>query len=125
MVDPYTVRVNFKTWDNSIPGSFGTDNPALFMVSKAAYDTNGQEWMTTHPVGTGPFTLVSYGTDATAKLVKNPNYWAKDAQGNKLPYLDGLEFTFTADPTTELMMAKADEVDMIVSLSAGKQTDGL
>jgi ABC-type transport system substrate-binding protein len=54
--------------------------------------------------------------------VKNPNYWATDAQGNKLPYLDGLEFTFTADATTVLMMAKANEVDMVVSIvSAGKQ----
>ena len=56
-----------------------------------------------------------------AKLVKNPNYWATDAQGNKLPYLDGLEFTFTADPTTTLMMAKAGEIDMDITVSPGKE----
>jgi peptide/nickel transport system substrate-binding protein len=121
VVDAYTVRVNITQWDNSLPASFGDADPALYMVSKAAYDTNGQEWMTTNPVGTGAFTLVSYVTDTTAKLVKNPNYWATDAQGNKLPYLDGLDFTFTADPTTTLMMAKAGEVDMILNTSPGKQ----
>jgi len=55
------------------------------------------------------------------KLVKNPNYWGKDAKGNKLPYLDGLDFTFSSDPATILMMAKAGELDMVVSISPGKQ----
>jgi peptide/nickel transport system substrate-binding protein len=92
------------------------------MVSKAAYDKNGQEWMTKHPVGTGAFTLASFGMDTGMKLAKNPNYWAKDAKGNKLPYLDGLDYTFTADATTILMMATAGEVDMVVSsVSPGKQ----
>ena len=77
------------------------------MVSKAAYDKHGQEWMISNPVGTGPFTVASYSMGGSSKMVKNPTYWAKDAQGNKLPYLDGLDFTFTADFTTELMMAKA------------------
>ena len=120
MLDDHTVRVNISQWNNTIPASFGDADPALYMVSKAAYDKNGQEWMISNPVGTGPFTLVSYATDATAKLVKNPNYWATDAQGNKLPYLDGLEFTFTADPSTALMMAKAGEIDMNITVSPGK-----
>ena len=121
VVDPNTVRVNFKTWDNTIPASFGDNEPALYMVSKAAYDKNGQDWMTTNPVGTGAFTVASYVPDTSMKLVKNPNYWGTDAQGNKLPYLDGLDYTFTADPTTTLMMAKAGELDMIYSISPGKQ----
>ena len=92
MVDPNTVRVNLTTWDSSIPASFGDAQPALYMVSKAAYDKNGQEWMISNPVGTGPFTVASYTMDGSAKLVKNPNYWATDAQGNKLPYLDEIGF---------------------------------
>jgi ABC-type transport system substrate-binding protein len=121
VLDPNTVRVNFNTWDNSIPTSFGDVQPALYMISKAAYDKNGQEGITAHPVGTGPFTVESYSMDGTAKMVKNPTYWATDAQGNKLPYLDELDWTFTADYTTELMMAKAGEVDMIVNTFSGKQ----
>ena len=94
VVDPYTVRVNFTTWDNTIPATFGDSDPALYMVSKAAYDKNGQEWLTTNPVGTGPFTLVSYATDASAKLVKNPNYF-RAAEG--LPKFDFLEFVYFLD----------------------------
>ncbi len=121
VLDANTVRVNFKTWDNSIPESFGDVQPALYMVSKAAFDKNGQEGLMAHPVGTGPFTVESYSMDGAAKMAKNPTYWAKDAQGGSLPYLDGLDWTFTADYTTELMMAKAGEVDMIVNTFSGKQ----
>ena len=121
VVDPNTVRVNLRIWDSSILASFGDAQPGIYMVSKAAYDKNGQEWMMSNPVGTGAFTLASYAMDGTAKLVKNPNYWAMDAQGNKLPYLDEMDFTFSADNTTELMMAKSGEVDMIVNTFSGKQ----
>jgi peptide/nickel transport system substrate-binding protein len=113
VVDPNTVRVNFKAWDNSLPGSFGDAEPMLAMVSKAAYDKNGQEWMITHPVGTGPFTVASFVPDSITKVVKNPNYWATDAQGNKLPYLDGIDIIASPDTTTTLMMAKAGEIDML------------
>ena len=27
----------------------------------------------------------------------NPNYWMKDAEGNQLPYLDGMEFIFMGE----------------------------
>jgi peptide/nickel transport system substrate-binding protein len=124
VVDPNTVRVNLKAWDNTIPASFGDSEPGLGMVSKAAYDKNGQDWITTHPVGTGPFTVASYVPDTTMKLVKNPNYWATDAEGNKLPYLDEIDYTFTADPMTTLMMAKAGEIDVVFSISPGKQMAG-
>ena len=43
VVDPNTVRVNFKAWDSSLPASFGDNNPALYMVSEAAYNKNGQD----------------------------------------------------------------------------------
>jgi peptide/nickel transport system substrate-binding protein len=118
-VDPNTVRVNFKTWDNGLPASFGDSEPMLCMVSKAAYDKNGQDWITTHPVGTGPFTVAKFVPDSIMKVVKNPNYWAKDAKGNKLPYLDGIDFIASPDTTTTLMMAKAGEIDM-VAVSPGQ-----
>ena len=71
--------------------------------------------------GNGTLTVASYATDASAKLVKNPNYWATDAERNKLPYLDGLDYTITGDAATMSMMAKAGEVDMIVSTFSGKE----
>ncbi|TRZ79159.1 MAG: hypothetical protein D4R92_05340 [Actinobacteria bacterium] len=50
----------------------------------------------TKPVGTGAFKLVT--TELTKLVVAaNPDYWRKDAKGGKLPYLDGITFTFLPD----------------------------
>jgi len=62
--------------------------------------------------GTGPFKLVDFGSDY-AKLVKNVSYWGKDAQGNQLPYLDGLLFKVIPDVTTLRAAIKSGEIDLI------------
>jgi ABC-type transport system substrate-binding protein len=48
----------------------------------------------TFPIGTGPFMVKSDYTFNTEQLVvvKNPNYWRKDASGTQLPYLDQITF---------------------------------
>ncbi|PZA06752.1 MULTISPECIES: ABC transporter substrate-binding protein [unclassified Meiothermus] len=48
-------------------------------------------------VGTGPFKLQSYTPGQKVTLVKNPNYWKRDADGTPLPYLDRLEFLIIPD----------------------------
>jgi ABC-type transport system substrate-binding protein len=52
VLDDYTVRVNLFQWTNSAVRSFG--GPAGSMVSKAAYDKNGLDYMRWNMVGTGP-----------------------------------------------------------------------
>ena len=46
------------------------------------------------PVGSGPFMVEStYVRDADKlKVVRNPNYWRKDAKGVQLPYLNSITF---------------------------------
>ena len=60
VVDDYTVRVNFTKWQSTLLNTFVEPQFPAFMVSKAAFDTNGQAWMRGHPVGTGPFIFDSY-----------------------------------------------------------------
>ena len=50
----------------------------------------------TVPVGTGAFKYVSHKLTELV-VAKNENYWRKDAKGGKLPYLDGITFTFLPD----------------------------
>jgi peptide/nickel transport system substrate-binding protein len=109
IIDDYTIRVNIKEWTNTIPDSFAESMSPYFMVSKAAYDKNSLDWMRQNPVGTGPFKFVSYQKDVDLKMVKNPDYWKKDTQGNTLPYLDGIEFIFMAD---EITMKNAFQTNM-------------
>lgn len=50
------------------------------------------------PVGTGPFMLdVASFNEQSYKLVRNPNYWQKGADGKPLPYIDGIQYVSTTN----------------------------
>jgi ABC-type transport system substrate-binding protein len=82
------------------------------MVSKAAFEKNGKDWMINNPVGTGPFVFKSFQNEVSIKFVRNPSYWMKDDKGNQLPYLDGIDITYIADPLTQRSSMQAGEGDM-------------
>jgi len=63
------------------------------------------------PIGTGPFMLTKYVTKQKGTYVKNPNYWGKDAQGNQLPYLDGLEYIMVEDNSAQNLQLQAGAID--------------
>jgi len=52
-----------------------------------------------NPCGTGPFKVFDYVPGSTLTLVKNPNYWGTDSDGNPLPYIDRLIENIILDPT--------------------------
>jgi peptide/nickel transport system substrate-binding protein len=62
-------------------------------------------------IGTGPFRCQGncwrFGDRTT--LVKNPNYWQKDAQGRQLPYLDGITFVPQEDGPKRLSSLQAND----------------
>lgn len=69
-----------------------------------------------HPVGTGPFKFEEWKQDERIVLSKNENYWKKDAEGNQLPYLDGLEFGIVADLAmqwTEFGLGNYDQIEEV------------
>jgi peptide/nickel transport system substrate-binding protein len=119
IIDDYTVRVNFSKWTNTLPSSFSDASVVMaFMVSKAAFDKNGLDWMRRNPVGTGPFKFDSYKQDVSFKAVKNPDYWVKGK-----PYLDGITYIFIADPTTRKIAMETGEADMVVGVMAKDAAD--
>lgn len=64
-------------------------------------------------IGTGPFKFVEYIPQTKMTLVKNENFWGTDADGNQLPYLDGIEFTFYPEPTARTTAIQTGNVDFI------------
>ncbi|MBS1911652.1 MAG: ABC transporter substrate-binding protein [Bacteroidetes bacterium] len=66
------------------------------IVPREAVEKYGRDFFR-HPVGTGPFTFVSWTPDQDLILTRNPDYWGRDEKGNRLPFLDKLRFTFVKD----------------------------
>ena len=108
VIDDYTIRVNFTQWQNTLLSTFVEPSFPAFMISKAAFDKHGKDWVRQHPVGTGPFIFDSFVLDVSCKMVKNPDWWVKGK-----PYLDGIDYTLIADASTRKTAMKAGEGDLL------------
>ena len=64
------------------------------------------------PVGTGPFSYVSYEPLKGITMAKNPDYWQEG-----LPYLDSVEFKIMGDGDTSLMELQGGTVDFYAYLT--------
>jgi peptide/nickel transport system substrate-binding protein len=110
-VDDYTIKVKFPGPDITfIPGI--SDYPGI--VVHRDFEKNGSNLLT-HPIGTGPFELVSYdvGSQAVLKRRENGKWWGGEA------YLDGVEFIdYGADPSAGVSAFEAGEVDTNYETSA-------
>ena len=62
--------------------------------------------MRLRPVGTGPFKFVEFKPNETVKVTRNPDYWKPGR-----PYLDGIEYTMVANPSTAILAFAAGKFD--------------
>src|SRR6266545_4824727 len=87
VVDANTVRFNLKQAFSPLLGAL-VDRAGM-MVSQKVADTMGADFtLKPFKAGTGPFILTEAVKNDHYTLEKNPDWWGKDAAGNKLPYLD-------------------------------------
>lgn len=68
---------------------------------------------TRNPIGTGPFKFKKWKESERIVLVKNENYFEKDENGKRLPYLDAVSITFIRDKATELHQFLKGRYDML------------
>jgi len=87
VVDASTVKFNLK--NAFAPLLAALVDRAGMMVSQKVVDAMGADFtLKPFKAGTGPFILTEAVKNDHYTLEKNPDWWGKDAQGNKLPYLD-------------------------------------
>jgi peptide/nickel transport system substrate-binding protein len=110
IIDNYTIRINLASFDNTI--MMGLIYAAGPMISPTAFNKNGKDWCSTHPVGTGPFQFVSWERDTAIKYRRFNGYWQ-----NGKPYLDSLEWRIIKDTVTANAALKAQEIDVNVTVS--------
>ena len=87
---------------------------SLSIVAKEAIEMYGNS-IYQHPVGTGPFILDEFTKDKIT-LKRFPNYWKKDNFGNQLPYLDGVEMTYSGGKKAEFESFRNEEIDLVLNI---------
>jgi peptide/nickel transport system substrate-binding protein len=108
--DDYTVVFTLENTNPDFLKDLG-DYHALIMDADAT--DFATQWN-----GTGPFMIDSYLPEDRIVFKRNPNYWLKDADGNQLPYLDGMEFIFMGDPSAQVDALRGGQVDYLIYLPA-------
>jgi peptide/nickel transport system substrate-binding protein len=83
--------------------------PSSVMVEPKSAEDNK-----TTPIGTGPFTFVSWAKGAKVDLARNANYWNKDVS----VALETASFRFVNDPQAQAAALQAGDVDAFPEFGA-------
>ncbi len=110
VVDDHTVQVELTQPWAAFPSSFLAGQSAMMMAPAMLAASGGGQ---THPIGTGPFTFVSWQPGGAFVTKKNPTYWQKG-----LPHLDGLTFKVLTDATTQASSLQSGDVGLVFTSSA-------
>ena len=80
-------------------------------------------------IGTGPFKFVRWDRNQSIVIERNENYWRSDADGNQLPYLDGVEFRPIPDGSVAALELVSGEVHLLPRVDFAQyekvQSDGM
>jgi peptide/nickel transport system substrate-binding protein len=116
VVNPTTVKLALKEPDAVLIYVLASRFAGM-MVSPAAVQKWGKDFGL-HPVGTGPFVFEEWISMDRIVAKKNPTYWRKDAQGNRLPYLDKVTIRVVPDTNVKLAELKRGTLHVIDAISA-------
>jgi peptide/nickel transport system substrate-binding protein len=128
VVDELTVRVTTRVpWVAYDALLWATGRLGMAAPAQLA----NQETCPRNLIGTGPYRITNCentdcGWTPNDKFVAeaNPDYWREDENGEKLPYLDSIEFRPVVDVAQRVNGLKGGELDLIHTTD-GIQIDGL
>lgn len=63
-------------------------------------------------IGSGPYRMVQYVPAQFVRLARNPDYWMRDAEGERLPYLQEQTLRIVPDQNTAYLKFIAGETDV-------------
>jgi len=91
--------------------------PYCFVIPREAIDFLGEDFRK-KPVGTGAFRFQYWREGEKLVLLKNENYFEKDDQGLRFPYLDAVNISFTRDKQSEFMEFMMGRLDFLSGIQA-------
>ncbi|MGB3343865.1 MAG: ABC transporter substrate-binding protein [Aequorivita sp.] len=87
------------------------------VVPREAVEFYGNDFRK-NPVGTGPFKFKMWEENVKLVLRRNPLYFERDEEGNKLPYLEAIAITFLPDKQSEFLQFAQGKLDFISGLDS-------
>jgi ABC-type transport system substrate-binding protein len=84
------------------------------IVSRVSWDKMGKDAFQRNPIGTGPFKLREWVSDAFLIFERNTEYWRKAPGGGQFPYLQTIRFNILPDDTVRSASLETDEIDLLV-----------
>jgi len=89
MIDKYTMYIPFMMFDARwVSNYLNHSAQSLSIMSKKAYDENGEEWMRENIVATGPFEALEWVRDDHATLVARDSHWRKVPEVDQVTFLE-------------------------------------
>lgn len=110
VVDTYTFRCHLHQPSASFPS-----NVVYYPCSLIAPGSGAQA--NTHPVGCGPFKFVRWQRYQVTEMARFEHYYETDAEGNSLPYLDGIVGRPKKEDRVRITSLRAGEADLIDNMS--------
>src|SRR2546425_630276 len=114
--DPSTVKFNLKS--AFAPLLAALVDRAGMIVSRKVVESAGADFtLKPFKAGSGPFVLTEAVKNDHYTLEKNKDWWGKDKDGNKLPYLDKVVVRPIVDPDVRLTNIRTGNAQVINGLS--------
>ncbi len=110
VIDTYTVRFDLQLPDPKFYLNV-VDSLSPVIVPREAVEAPGG--LTQNPIGTGAFMLEDFVPGEGALLVRNPDYFLRDKDGQQLPYVDAVRLVFTKDAATETALFRTRQLDVM------------
>lgn len=110
VIDPYTVAFHLTLPDRNFP-LHHVNSYSPIIVPKEAVEAEGG--LSKYPIGSGAFMLQEFAPGEGALLVKNPNYFMRDKDGQQLPYVDAIRLIFNRDAASEAALFRSKRIDMM------------
>ena len=109
VINNHTIDFILKKKDFSFPALLTLSYVSIVKKRVAEYYKKA---FNQYPVGTGPFILQKYEPNREITLIKNKDYWEKQA-GHQLPYVDKIIIHLTTDDNLALLMFKNKKTDFL------------
>jgi len=111
VVSKYEAVLKLK--EPSAPFLINLGDRGGMMVSPAAFNKIGKDDFARRPVGSGPFVLKEWLSDASLTYERNPLYWRKNAAGQQMPYLQTIRMSIIPETQVQVASLESGEIDLL------------